>query len=89
MLANPVVFILLAFGFIVCTGLLLTFLNDVITARLEQHRAQNKARKRRPPTVYPLPPAKSPSAKAEEPFKIITVKTINHDVTPTDLPKAA
>jgi len=93
MLANPVVFILLAFGFIVCTGLLLTFLNDVITERLEQHKAQIKARKRylkrRPPTIHPLPPAKSPSAKTEEPFKIITVKTTSHDAAPTDLPKAA
>lgn len=89
MLANPVVFILFAFGFIVCTGLLLTFLNDVITARLEQRKARKRHLKRRPPTVYPLPPAKSHSAKTEEPFKIITVKTTGHDVTPTDLPKAA
>ena len=88
MLANPVVSILLAFGFIVCTGLLLTFLNDVITARLEQRKASKRHLKRRPPTVYPLPPVKSPGAKTEEPFKIITVKT-SHDATPTDLPKAA
>ena len=91
MLANPVVFIFLAFGFIVCTGLLLTFLNDTITARLEQRKAHKRHLKRRPPSVtYPPTPCTStPSPKTEEPFKVITVKTRCDEEVVSDLPKAA
>ena len=88
MLANPVLFIFIAFGFIICTGLLLTFLNDTITARLEQRKARKRHLKRRPPSVT-RSLVQTPRGAEEEPFKIITVKTRCDEGVANDLPKAA
>ena len=90
MLANSALFIFVAFGFIICTGLLLTFLNDTITVKLEQRKARKRHLKRRPPSVTrSLPPVQAPSTDTDEPFKIITVKTRCDEEAVKDLPKAA
>ena len=88
MLATALPQLALSFGLIVATGLLLTHVNDLLSAATEarkQRKAQHNVL-----VVEPLRPLSTPlSVEPDAPFKIITVRSRHKTDNTETLSKAA